>query len=42
MIKIGLDTLVAVDKIKKGEDPEIDLLKIIRKLITMPARSELK
>ena len=42
MIEIGLDTLVAVDQIRRGETPQVDLLGTIRKLITTPARSELK
>ncbi len=42
MIKIGLDTLVAVDDLRRGKTPDIDLWKVIRKLVTSPARSELK
>jgi uridine phosphorylase len=42
MIKIGLDTLVAVDQIRRGKAPEIDIWKIIRKLVVAPARSELR
>jgi uridine phosphorylase len=42
MIEIGLDTLVAIDRLRRGKDAGIDLGKAIGKLIAAPARSELK
>jgi len=41
MIEIGLDTLVVVDQIRQGKTPDVDLLGAIKKLVTLPARSEL-
>ncbi|MFN4133747.1 MAG: hypothetical protein ACK4GQ_05215 [Candidatus Hadarchaeales archaeon] len=38
MIKIGLDTLVLVNKLRNGEKLELDLAEVLRKLITAPTR----
>ncbi|MEW6592112.1 MAG: hypothetical protein AB1305_00245 [Candidatus Hadarchaeota archaeon] len=38
MIQIGLDTLVLVDKLRKGQKPDLDLVKTMAKLIGVPSR----
>jgi hypothetical protein len=40
MIKIGLDTLLFANQVKKGET-RVDLTPIIRKMMEIPARSKL-
>lgn len=41
MIKIGLDTLVLVDRLRKGERLDVDIAEILRKMVATPARYEL-
>jgi uridine phosphorylase len=41
MIKIGLDTLVLVDKLKKGKKPDVDIIEALTKMLTVPSRLKL-